>query len=175
MRPVSIAIREPFEDDRRGPTESRDQAPSQFFILKGARILQLSFERAAHSQRAGQEAVQRMAKHGHVSLLPLWHGDVSIRARSRFARVRYNYDKRRLKAMVKHRLPLSERALNQRINRKLKQDGKQLRTARSPSVELSRGRYFIVDVNHNSVTAHHIHLEELGHELGVLKPWEKVG
>ncbi len=72
------------------------------------------------------------------------------------------------------RLKITERALFQRINRKLKQDGEQLRTARNQSVETSVGRYFIVDLNLNAVTFPHQDLEKLGRKLGVIQPWEEL-
>ena len=72
------------------------------------------------------------------------------------------------------RLRITARASYQRINRKLRQDGEQLRTARSQSVEHVVGRYFIVDVCRNFIAAQHVDLEALGRELGVIKPWEEV-
>jgi hypothetical protein len=67
---------------------------------------------------------------------------------------------------------VSERALIQRINRKLKHDGEQLRRARGAQTEYSVGAYFIVDVMRNFITAQHVDLEKLGRELEVLQGWE---
>lgn len=72
------------------------------------------------------------------------------------------------------RLKVTERALYQRINRKLKHEGEQLRTTRSSRTELELGRYYCVNVNHNYIAAHHVELEEWGREIGVLHPWEEV-
>lgn len=72
------------------------------------------------------------------------------------------------------RVKITERALFQRINRRLKQDNEQLRTARSTSVEQSVGQYFIVDLNRNAITTQYVDLEKLGRELGVIQPWEEL-
>jgi hypothetical protein len=62
----------------------------------------------------------------------------------------------------------------QRINRKLKPDYEQLRTARSEGVERDVGHYFIVDCFHNAITTQHVDLEKLGRKLGVLQKWEEL-
>ena len=69
-------------------------------------------------------------------------------------------------------MKITDRALIQRINRKLKQNDEQLRTARTARAESSIGHYFIVDVRRNVIVTHHLDLEELGRQLGVLQPWE---
>jgi hypothetical protein len=76
---------------------------------------------------------------------------------------------------TKAKIVVTERALFQRINRKLKEEGEQLRTARTPAVEASVERYYILDVNRNFIAHEHVEMEALGRELGVLQPWEKVG
>jgi hypothetical protein len=76
------------------------------------------------------------------------------------------------------KVPVSERALLQRVNRRLAKDNEQLRTARGFRDGLYRhedstlGRYYAVDLSRNVVTAAHIDLEKWGRELEVLKPWE---
>ena len=72
------------------------------------------------------------------------------------------------------KVKITEHALYQRINRKLKHDGEQLRTARSQNVELSVGRYFTVNVAHNYIDRQHLDLEVLGRNLGVIQPWEQL-
>lgn len=69
---------------------------------------------------------------------------------------------------------ITERALYQRINRKLEQDGEQLRTSRSPKWVDTTGRYFTVNVNRNSLECQHVDLEVFGRDLGVMQPWEKL-
>jgi hypothetical protein len=37
------------------------------------------------------------------------------------------------------------------------------------------GRYYIIDTEHNAISALHVDLEKLGRKLGVIEPWEEVG
>jgi hypothetical protein len=69
-------------------------------------------------------------------------------------------------------LPITERALVQRINRKLKGQGEALRTTRGRRGDL--GDFYVVDLNRNFVVDKHVDLEECGRELGVLKPHERM-
>ena len=71
------------------------------------------------------------------------------------------------------KVKVSERALIQRINRKLSKELKSLRGAREKSIGFhDTGRYYIVDDSRNLVAATDVKLEELGRELKVLKPYE---
>jgi hypothetical protein len=72
------------------------------------------------------------------------------------------------------KLQITERALIQRINRRLREGGAQLRTARTPQVETSVGHHFIVDLNCDAITTQNVDLEVLGRELGVIHPWEEL-
>ena len=69
-------------------------------------------------------------------------------------------------------VPVTVRALVQRINRRLRRDGKTLKNARSPRIASSLGRYFIVDPNRSWITGQHISPEVLGRQIGVLAEWE---
>lgn len=71
------------------------------------------------------------------------------------------------------KVSVSERALTQRINRKLKQDGEVLRRATAANAA-SIGDYFIVDLTRNSIASQRVNPERLARELGVLKPWEEL-
>jgi|SRR6185437_4049782 len=72
-------------------------------------------------------------------------------------------------------VPVTERALYQRIDRKLrKEDGECLRTCRGGKWETTLGRYYSVNIYRNSIESMNIPLEKWGRELGVLKPWETV-
>jgi hypothetical protein len=71
------------------------------------------------------------------------------------------------------KVPLTETALRQRINRKLRDRGAVLKRARA-SVETTLGAYFVVDINGNFVTEHHVNIEDFGRELGVLAEWESL-
>jgi len=67
--------------------------------------------------------------------------------------------------------PVTERALLQRVNRRLAKSGGVLRKALSPE---PLGAFFVVDTNRNIVANTHVDLEKLGRELGVLRSWEEV-
>jgi hypothetical protein len=69
---------------------------------------------------------------------------------------------------------VSNRALYARIDRALRRDGEQLRTARSEAMESQAGRYYIVDTERNFISHMDVELEELGRELGVLEAWEEL-
>jgi hypothetical protein len=75
--------------------------------------------------------------------------------------------------MGKQRVPLTEKALYQRINRKLRADGEVLKRARG-RVETTLGDYYVVNVERNFVAQHHVDLAELGRELGVMAEWESL-
>ena len=73
------------------------------------------------------------------------------------------------------------RALVQRINRHLKKDGEQLMKARERDKDRQGnyrqggfGPWYIVDFNLKGVIDVDIEPEELGRELGVLRPWETL-
>ena len=76
------------------------------------------------------------------------------------------------------KVPVTMRAIVQRINRKLAADGyRRLKQSRGrPWKYLDRdvGKWFLVDGRRNSVERTHVDPEELAKELGVLKPWERV-
>lgn len=72
------------------------------------------------------------------------------------------------------KIPVSERALVARINRKLRQDAEALHRSRGTRFWSDLGDYYIVDFRRNSLVRGHVDIEELAHELGVLKPWESL-
>ena len=76
--------------------------------------------------------------------------------------------------MPKPKVAISERALVQRINRKLKPENEQLRASRTPRMESSVGRYYVLDLRRNFISSQHVDPEALGRELGVLQPWEEL-
>jgi hypothetical protein len=69
-------------------------------------------------------------------------------------------------------VPISTRALLQRINRRLAADGKVLKAARTAKVALSVGHYFVV--RGNRIARERINPEALARELGLLADWERV-
>jgi hypothetical protein len=80
----------------------------------------------------------------------------------------------RMKKMAnkKMKIPVSERALIARINRKLTHDGERLCQSRSAQTSASVGEYFILDVMRNFISHQNVELENLAKELGVLQPYE---
>jgi hypothetical protein len=77
-------------------------------------------------------------------------------------------------AKQSRRVPVSVRAVTQRINRKLAPGGRQLRKCRSERWRSELGNYYLLDIAHNAVMTRHVDLEALGRELGALEEWETV-
>lgn len=72
------------------------------------------------------------------------------------------------------KISVTERALVQRINRRLAESGEQLKAYRGIRRQ-SDGPYFVVDVQRNRITREHVRdLEALGRELGALEGWERL-
>jgi hypothetical protein len=73
------------------------------------------------------------------------------------------------------KVPVSERALVARINRKLEQKGQSLRRCREDSRSSHQlGRYFVIDLSLNALITADCDLETVGRELGVLKAFENA-
>jgi hypothetical protein len=75
--------------------------------------------------------------------------------------------------MTKQRVPITEKALYQRINRKLRADGEVLKRARG-RVGTTLGEYYVLDIQRNFVAQRDVDLAELGRELGVMAEWESL-
>jgi hypothetical protein len=75
--------------------------------------------------------------------------------------------------MTTQKVPVSERALPQRINRKLDKDFVVKKT-RGASLQAELGDYYCIDLNRNQIVAKDCDLERLGRERGVLNPWEEL-
>jgi len=76
--------------------------------------------------------------------------------------------------MVDAKVPVSMRAIEQRINRKLAHDGEALKKLRGDRYRQELGRYYIVNLNRNYIEAQHVDPVALAQELGVLAAWETV-
>src|SRR5262245_2533729 len=74
----------------------------------------------------------------------------------------------------KKRVPISERALVQRINRKLATENEVLKKTRGASAIQNLGDYYILDLHKNLVLANDVDPIALGKELGVLADFERV-
>ena len=77
------------------------------------------------------------------------------------------------KQLVDGKVPVAERALLQRINRKLAKDGERLKKCpQSSQWHNDFGDYYIIDLNANTVKSQCVVLEKLAMELGVLDAYE---
>jgi hypothetical protein len=74
----------------------------------------------------------------------------------------------------KQTVPVSERALVQRIGRALAKDGEQLRKVRAEGARLELGDYYTLNVSRNFVVQKDVDIEELGRQLQVLRPYESL-
>jgi hypothetical protein len=77
-------------------------------------------------------------------------------------------------ANSKSGIPISERALIQRLNRKLQAQDQKLKTARGWRMQSHAGRFYVINSRHGWVEAKNIDLEEWGRERGALHPWEQL-
>jgi len=68
------------------------------------------------------------------------------------------------------KIPITKRALVQRINRHLRKSNEALRGKRDGNT----GEYYLVDFGRNTVVQDVVAIEKLGRELGVLKPFERL-
>lgn len=80
------------------------------------------------------------------------------------------------------RIPVTERALIQRINRKLIKKNEVLKKTPPErgkegisTVRWNYGDYYILDQTRNQVSRGHLDLESFGRELGALGEWEQLG
>ena len=79
------------------------------------------------------------------------------------------------------KVPISTRALTQRINRKLQSqdtelasaDQLRLRSTRGAQAQSFLGDFYLVDIYRNAIFDHHIDPEVLGRKIGVLAKWEE--
>jgi hypothetical protein len=71
------------------------------------------------------------------------------------------------------KVPVTFRAVYQRVNRALAKEGEGLRANRGAR-NRDTGEFYIVGFNRNAVLATHVDVEALARDLDVLKPWETV-
>jgi hypothetical protein len=72
------------------------------------------------------------------------------------------------------KVPVSERALIQRLNRKIHDEERMIRTTRGGRAESDLGRHYCLNWRGNWIVAKNIDLEDWGREHGVLKDWEEL-
>jgi hypothetical protein len=71
-------------------------------------------------------------------------------------------------------VPVSERAVIQRVNREVGRNDGALRAARGAKAEQELGRAHIVDLRRNSFVEKDCDPETIARTLGVLREWEHV-
>jgi hypothetical protein len=69
-------------------------------------------------------------------------------------------------------IPLTQRALYQRLARALARSGRTLRKTRAAPARSAIGDYYVVD--RNGIVAHHVDLVQLAREIGVLQSYEHL-
>jgi len=78
-----------------------------------------------------------------------------------------------LTSMAKQ-VPVTKRALVQRINRALAKEGAMTKAARGAAQSSALGDFYVVDVTKNAVITKDVDIEAYGRELGVLQAWERL-
>lgn len=77
------------------------------------------------------------------------------------------------------KVPVSERALSQRIERKLRKDNKwlRLRKARGSQARSNLGDWYVLDLYRNAIVYDHVDLEQWGKDkdMNCLAPYEYLG
>jgi hypothetical protein len=71
-------------------------------------------------------------------------------------------------------IPVTERALIQRINRVLRRDGRILKVTRAEQAVREVGQYYVLGLDRNAVRTLHVDIQELARELGVLRSFERL-
>jgi hypothetical protein len=70
-------------------------------------------------------------------------------------------------------VPVTTRALTQRINRKLRDDDRMVKPSRGERARADLGDFYVLDFKKNAVLQKNIDLGALGRELGALQPFER--
>lgn len=73
---------------------------------------------------------------------------------------------------ARKKVPVTTRALMQRINRKLAKSHEKVRASRERLFS-TLGSYYRLDTGRNFIKQHHVNLEDLARELEVIEPWEE--
>lgn len=71
-------------------------------------------------------------------------------------------------------VPVTMRALLQRINRALEKDGRVLKTTRGQRAEIELGRFYTIDARRHVVVDKDVDPEALARKLGALKRYEHL-
>jgi hypothetical protein len=72
------------------------------------------------------------------------------------------------------KVPVTERALLQRINRKLAADNEVLKRTRGEKMKREFGDYYHLDLMRNCILGSSVDLEKWGREMKVMAEWEAL-
>jgi hypothetical protein len=74
------------------------------------------------------------------------------------------------------KVPVTKRALLQRVNRKLAAEGRRVKAARGPSAVAEVGAFYLMNgrPGHEYVFERDVDLEAMARKLGVLGAWEEL-
>lgn len=72
------------------------------------------------------------------------------------------------------KVPVTERAMIQRINRALAEDDLRLKVARGARAMQDCGRLYVVNVKINGVVQHDVNLEDLARKLRTIEAFEEL-
>ena len=72
------------------------------------------------------------------------------------------------------KVPVTERSVVARVNRRLQAAGEQLKPARSEQVRAQVGDWYVLNVKRNGIVRKDVALEVIARECGALKDWEVV-
>jgi hypothetical protein len=75
---------------------------------------------------------------------------------------------------TRQKVPVSMRALVQRINRALAKSDRILKIARGARARFDLGEFFVIDLENRFVVAKFVDPVKWARELGVLQSWEKL-
>lgn len=71
-------------------------------------------------------------------------------------------------------ITISKGTAIKRLNRAMAHDYLQVKTTRSYVAYLEFGDHYVIDFNRNFIADHHVDIEALAKEWGVLRPFERV-
>src|SRR4051812_34734499 len=78
------------------------------------------------------------------------------------------------KSVTVDQVPVSRRALTQRIDRVLAPAGRKLVKSRGERARIDVGEYYVLDTNANTIVWKQFDLEAYARSLGALHPWERL-
>lgn len=75
---------------------------------------------------------------------------------------------------AREKVPITKRAILQRLNRVLKPYGMRLKKTVGAKAEMELGEFYVLDTKHNVIAEKKVDVEKLGRKHKVLAPWEEV-